>query len=228
MGWTPQVSLGVASKYFAKFVDAFCLRLYESLTLNDSPQPVDLIFVMAGRMERKCYGLELYRAGTAPIVALSVGRFEVSRMSMLDREVLDELKALRDRTPPAERHFFICIDRSGVHLEKAVLPRWSTYGEAVAFRRFWEVKKARSVMVVSTDVHLRRTALAFDEAFRGAPVEFRYCPLPSSFGFVQKSGWWTRRDDRRFVLRELVKLAGYRAIFLAPHWAIRRLMRLKN
>jgi hypothetical protein len=213
---------------FAKFTEAFCLRLYESLTLNDSPDTVDLIFVMAGRMERKVYGLELYRAGMAPQVTLSVGRFEISRMSMIEWEVLDELRALRDRTGPAERHFFIDIDSSGVRIEKAALPRWSTYGEAVAFRRFWEVKKAKSVMVVSTDVHLRRTALAFAEAFRGTPVQFRYCPVPPRFGFVQKSRWWTRRDDRRFVLRELVKLAGYRAIFLAPHWAILRIMRLKN
>jgi uncharacterized SAM-binding protein YcdF (DUF218 family) len=204
------------------------LRTYESLTLNDSPQPVDLIFVMAGRMERKRYGLERYRTGMAPRLTLSVGRFEVSRMSTLVLEAFDELIGLRDRTPPDERHFFIDIDNSGLRIEKSTLPGWSTYGEVVAFRRFWEARKARSVMVVSTDVHLRRTALAFAEVFRGVPVRFRYCPVPPRFGFVQKSGWWTRRDDRRFVLRELIKLAGYRVIMSTPAWAIRRLMRLKN
>jgi hypothetical protein len=187
-----------------------------------------MIFVMAGRMERKRYARELYRAGIAPRLLLSVGRFEVSRISSLDMSELDELRVLRDRTEPSERHFFIDIDRSGVHIDKAALPRWSTYGEAVAFRKFWETGKAKRVMVISTDVHLRRTALAFAEVFRGVSVELRYCPVPSSFGFVQKSRWWTRRDDRRFVLREFVKLAGYRVILLAPAWAIRRLMRLKN
>ncbi len=83
-------------------------------------------------------------------------------------------------------------------------------------------------MVVSTDVHLRRTALAFAEVFQNAPVRFYYCPVPSNYGFVKKSLWWTRPDDRQFVLREWVKLAGYRLILLAPAWAIRRLMRLKN
>lgn len=38
------------------------MRTYESLTLNDSPQPVDLIFVMAGRERKRC-GLERYRTG---------------------------------------------------------------------------------------------------------------------------------------------------------------------
>src|ERR1035438_7158796 len=60
--------------------DSACFRFYESLTRNDSVQPVDLIFVMAGRMERKHYGLELYRAGVAPQLVLSVGRFEVSKV----------------------------------------------------------------------------------------------------------------------------------------------------
>src|ERR1035441_3224688 len=64
-----------------------CLhRLYRCLTWNDSVEAVDLIFVMAGRMERKQYGLELYRAGIAPRLILSVGRFEVSKMSRLRSE----------------------------------------------------------------------------------------------------------------------------------------------
>ncbi len=214
----------MASGRLAKFAEAF----YDSLTLNDSPDPVDLIFVMAGRMERKRYGLELYRRGVAPRVTLSVGRFEVSKMSAIDPEVLSELIALRDQTRPEDRHFFIDVDQSGVRIEKAVLPRWSTYGEVVAFRKIWETKKPKSVMVVSTDVHLRRTALTFAKVFRGVPVQFRYCPVPTSFGFVQKSRWWTRSDDRRFVLRESIKLTGYRLILSAPAWAIRRLMRLKD
>lgn len=42
--------------------------LYESLTLSDPPTPADLIFVLAGKMERKQYGIELiglYPAGLA-------------------------------------------------------------------------------------------------------------------------------------------------------------------
>src|ERR1035438_4258492 len=80
--------------------DSACVWFYESLTRNDSVQPVDLIFVMAGRMERKHYGLELYRAGLAPRLVLSVGRFEVSKMSQLGLECVDQLKSLRDDTPP--------------------------------------------------------------------------------------------------------------------------------
>ena len=55
--------------------------LYERLTRNDDPAPADLIFVLAGKMERKRYGLELYRARSAKRLILSVGRFEVSKLS---------------------------------------------------------------------------------------------------------------------------------------------------
>ena len=86
---------------------ALLLRLYERLTLRDAPTPADLIFVMAGRMERKQYGLELYRAGLAPRLVLSVGRFEVSKMYKVDLEhtLVEELIALRNKTRPEQRHF---------------------------------------------------------------------------------------------------------------------------
>src|SRR5919109_622555 len=82
-------------------------KLYESLTRDDAVRPADLIYVMAGRMERKIYGLELYRAGISPKLVLSVGRFEVSKMRGLNVEGWDELRLLHQRTPPRERHFFL-------------------------------------------------------------------------------------------------------------------------
>ena len=115
------------------------VRFYESLTLEDEVRAADLIFVMAGRMERKQYGLDLFRAGVAPKLLLSVGRFEVRKMRKLDLEGLDELIRLREQTPPDERHFFIKVEPSGVRIEKARLPQWSTYGEALALRHHLEM-----------------------------------------------------------------------------------------
>jgi hypothetical protein len=203
------------------------LRLYESLTRNDAVQPVDLIFVMAGRMERKDYGLELFRAGFAPQLLLSVGRFEVSKMRILDPESDRALRALRDGTPPNERHFFVRIDGSGARIQKATLLRCSTYGEALSLRQWLKLEKAKKIMVISTDVHLRRVFSTFANVFRNVPIDFIFCPVPSRFGFLIKDGWWSRPDDRRFVIKETVKLAGYRMILSAPAWLTRRLMRLK-
>jgi uncharacterized SAM-binding protein YcdF (DUF218 family) len=204
------------------------LKLYDRLTRNDSPQPADMIFVMAGRMERKRYGLELYAAGLAPELVLSVGRFEVSRMHTLGVDGLDELVTLRNRTEPHERHFLVKLDASGVRVEKIKCPRWSTYGEALGLRQFLEQERPCKVIVVSTDVHLRRVVLTFAKVFRDAPFQFLYCSVPSRFGFLKRDEWWMRADDRWFVIKEAMKLAGYCAILSMPAWAIRRLMRLKD
>ena len=204
------------------------LRVYESLTRNDPAQPADLIFVLAGRMERKLYGLELYRAGVSPRLVLSVGRFEVSKMSRLGLEGADELIALREKTQPEERNFLVKMDSSGRRIERARLARCSTYGEALALRRLLETESTRTVMVISTDVHLRRVAMTFASVFHDATVDFRYCPVPSRYGFLAKDGWWIRPDDRRFVVKELLKLVGYKVILCTPVWARRRLMRLRD
>jgi hypothetical protein len=67
------------------------------------------------------------------------------------------------------------------------------------------------------EVHLRRVALTFSKIFRDVLVDFLYCPAPSRFGFLVKDGWWTHPDDRRFVVKEITKLAGYR-LRRTQHW----------
>jgi uncharacterized SAM-binding protein YcdF (DUF218 family) len=208
------------------WLDVARVSFYEILTRNDPVQPVDLILVLAGKMERKHYGLELYRSGVGPQLILSVGRFEVSKMLQLNLECIDELKSLRDQIPSGERHFFLTFDASSVRIEKAALPSWSTFGEALAFRRLWAREEWRRVMVISTDVHLRRVALTFGRVFRRMPVQFLYCPVPTRFRIMAKDNWWRQSDDRWFVISEMIKLVGYRTAFCAPDWASRRLMGL--
>ena len=160
---------------------------------------------------------------------LSVGRFEVSKMHKLELEsaVAEELTALRAKTQPDERHFFVKVDAFGVSIEKRALPRWSTYGEILALRQFLEAVNLRRVMIVSTDIHLRRVAFTCARVFRGTPIEFLYCPVPSRLESPRKDGWWTRPDDRRYVIKEAMKLIGYGVILFMPASASRRLMRLR-
>jgi len=216
--------------YAGSWWPARLLRLYETLTLSDAVTPVDLIYVMAGKMERKDYGLELYRAGLSPRLVLGVGRFEVSKMHRvaLEHALVKELVALRDKTPADQRHFLVKLYPAGASIEQRTLRRWSTYGEILDLKNWLQAKTARTVIVVSTDVHLRRVALTCTAVFRGAPIEFLYCPVPAGFSLLKKEGWWTRPGDRRFVIVEMMKLAGYRVILSLPAWASRRLMRLKN
>jgi hypothetical protein len=200
------------------------MALYESLTFTVAPGPVDLIFVMAGRMERKRYGLEVFRSGLAPTLVLSVGRFEVSKSKDLQLQGYEELVHLRDQTPPQERHFFITMTSSCTRVEQMKLPRWNTYGETVAFRDFLKNQNTRRVMIVSTDIHLRRVALTFSSVFRHSGLQFLYCAVPSGLSSVQKDHWWRRSADRRYVVTELIKLTGYRVILSFPARVAGRVM----
>jgi len=202
--------------------------LYTRLTLQDSPQPADLIFVLAGRMDRKGYGIELFRERLAPRLLLSVGRFEVSKMRTVDFAGTDELIGLRDRIPASERHFFCEMSAAGTRLATPKLPQWNTYGEIVALREFLKGDMPRSVIFVSTDVHLRRVALTFGRVFRGLDVAARYCPVPLSFGSLERHEWWRRREDRQYVLTETIKLAAYGAILRLPDRMVRPIMRLRH
>ena len=203
-------------------------KFYEALVREDDVRPADLVFVIAGRMERKHFGLKLFRAGVAPRLVLSIGRFEVSKMQNLPIDSLDELVRLRDKTPPDERHFFMILKNPpGNRIEQVPMARWNTYGEALAVRAYLEREPARNVIVVSSDIHLRRISLTFSQIFCRSDIRFRYCPVPPDQASVRKERWWARSDQRRFVVSEMLKLVGYRVIFWMPSWAVRRLMRLR-
>src|SRR5215469_4373168 len=59
------------------FISSFLEGLWDYLDVSDSPEPSDVIFVLAGRSERKIYGLQLFNQNLAPWLILSVGRYEV-------------------------------------------------------------------------------------------------------------------------------------------------------
>lgn len=200
---------------------------YDRLTRHDKPQAADLIFVFAGRTDRHRYGLELYRAGIAPRLLLSIGRFEVSKMRSLGLEQVEEIVAERNRIPPEERHFFYEMSSNGIRWEKPCLRRWSTYGEVLGLGCYLAKDLPRRIVLVSTDLHLRRIAVTMEKVFRGAPMGVLYCPVPSGLSSVDKKSWWSRPKNRAYVLAETIKLIGYQLILRTPDGMVRRLMRLK-
>jgi uncharacterized SAM-binding protein YcdF (DUF218 family) len=122
------------------------------------------------------------------------------------------------------------ISRSGTEIGLSNLKRWSTYGEALGLRDYLAAHPAKRVLVVSTDIHLRRTKLSIEHAISraGAGIEFRYCGVPQGESSVAREAWWSRHDDRRYVISETIKLAGYAAILSLPEFLVQRCMRLRR
>jgi hypothetical protein len=190
--------------------------IYDTLTRTDPVQPADLIIVMAARMDRKQYGIELYRRGIAPRLLLSVGRFEVSKMRTLGCEGIETLVALRDATPTDKRHFFLEFHERGTRVRRADLLKWNTFGEVLGLREVLNFQNVRTVNVISTGIHLRRVALTFSRTCTENGALVRFCPVPDTLSSVRRDSWWVRPADRGYVMSELFKLAAYTLILALP------------
>src|SRR6267142_306862 len=94
-------------------VSRLLARLFDFLSAADPPVPSDAIFVLAGRPERKRYGLDLFKRGLAPVLILSVGRFEWRRFPELGLPDDGGLTRLVEETYYRRRHFFVTVRAEG-------------------------------------------------------------------------------------------------------------------
>jgi hypothetical protein len=121
------------------------------------PCEADLIFVLAGGMHRKDFALELFRQGLAERILFSVGRFEIRRFSKMPLPVPLDLLKIAQELPPQQRHFFAYFRGQEVLAEHVPPGRFGTLTEIEALARWLRTNPGvRSVLVISSDTHLRR------------------------------------------------------------------------
>jgi hypothetical protein len=90
-------------------------RICDFLDIGKSPHIADCIFVLAGKQERKTYGIKMWRFGYAPELIISVDRFEWRKFKELNLESDGGLEELVEKTPPKKRHFLVRMDRQETH-----------------------------------------------------------------------------------------------------------------
>jgi len=135
-------------------------RLQSWLSVAEEPHASDLIFVFAGKMERKEYGLELLRQHVAPTALFSVGRFEIRRFSKMDLPVPLDLLQIAQPVPPPQRHYFVFFHDQYVAYELVQLKRFGTLSEVRALAQWLGAHpEIRSLLIVSSAYHLRRIRL---------------------------------------------------------------------
>ncbi|MGB8474713.1 MAG: hypothetical protein WCE61_11575 [Candidatus Acidiferrum sp.] len=182
------------------------LRLHTWLAPADAPESADLIFVLAGKMYRKEYALELFREGLAPGLLLSVGRFEIRRFSKMSLPVPLDLLKLAQGVPPPQRHYFVFFRGQEVRAEHVPPRTFGTLKEIDCLARCLAANpEIRSVLVVSTGTHLRRIRMCCRYLLASAKkLTFLAAPCPPSVP-EQELPPASGADD----LRELFKLAIY-------------------
>lgn len=82
-------------------------------TGEEPPRPADCIFVLAGRHERKVYGIDLLRRDLAPELILSAGRFEWRGFYALDLPGDSGLLKLVEANRRSEGTFWCGSQRMG-------------------------------------------------------------------------------------------------------------------
>ncbi|HXL22035.1 MAG TPA: hypothetical protein VOA78_06195 [Candidatus Dormibacteraeota bacterium] len=165
----------------------------------------DVVFVLAGEPQRKIHGLELYRAGYAPRILLSVGRFEIRRFAELDLPYPPgsapiDLLAARPISPRG-RHFFVTFSADEVSFEK-IAPGWlGTLREIRALAKWCKQRpEITSLIMVSSGYHLRRVRLCC-RALLPKAIRVTYAAVPGE----------AEVPAREFAL-ELLKLPFYGAV----------------
>jgi uncharacterized SAM-binding protein YcdF (DUF218 family) len=163
------------------------------------------VFVLAGEPHRKGYGLQLYRAGYAPRILLSVGRFEIRRFAELDLPYpagSEPINLLAARPASLrERHFFVAFTAQDVCFEKIPPGRLGTLREIRALAKWCKERpEIASLIIVSSGYHLRRVRLCW-RAFLPKAIRVTYAAVPGE----------AEVPAREFAL-ELLKLPFYGAV----------------
>ena len=183
---------------------SFLERVHRWLSVGEPARKCDAIFVLAGARARKAYALELYRQDYAPLIVLSVARFEIRRMPELslpypEGSVRIDLLAAAQSIPPAQRHFFVAFDAAGVHFEKTPVGPFGTLAEMQTLARWCERRpEIASLLVVSSGYHLRRVRMCC------------HALLPKKVRCVFVQTPEERRPPAALLALEAVKLAAYR------------------
>ncbi len=189
------------------FQDRLAQSVYDFLDVGKSPRPSDCIFVLAGRQERKTYGIRMWRFGYAPLLILSVSGYEWPKFGELDLESDGGLEALANQTSTKKKHFLVQLDRQETNCIPIQTGLLGMRSEARCLAEHLRNVSVRSLLVVSSPVHLRRVALAFRHAFRKTRTQLTFVAVPEKPLF--DSGVF-----RSEIYSELRKYLIYRLLFL--------------
>ncbi len=183
------------------------------LVVNQSPKPADAIVVLGGGpINRIARAVELFECGYAPILLVSGGSPYTDDRSQA-QEMLEE--AMRRGVP---RSRILLEQHSTTTLQNAEDTLATVLGHPF-----------HSLLVVSSNYHMRRVALLFGRVYRPYAIELTY--VAASDPWFQPDHWWSNDLSIRLTLSEYLKLA-YALVetlplaFLPPNgtkWHIRSL-----
>jgi len=177
-------------------------------------EPADAIFVFAGGQARKEEAAERWRDGGAPILVVSVARYEWRRYPLLGLPGVDSLNDALERVRPRERHFFVILEEEEASIRHVPPRRWGTRNEARALAALAQERGWRSILVITSAFHLPRVRRVVGRVLRDPDVVVAYATPSPGIDPHGPERWWRSRRGIRLVASEIVKRFVYR--FLRP------------
>jgi hypothetical protein len=191
----------------------FLEHVYDWLALSEPADSGAIIFALAGRQSRKQFALELFSRGLAPVLLLSVGRFEIRRFAQLRWPTPVDLLSIAAPLPAAQRHYFVSLESGQTTVARVERGKLGTLSEIRVLARWLQKRPAiNSLLMVSSAPHLRRVR-ACCRALLPVGIQVHYVAVPNEEP-LSRVNWWRDRHARRIVLREFPKLLGYRILLL--------------
>lgn len=201
---------GRGFRALAGWLEAVLDKVYAWLAVGQQACPADLIFVLAGLPERKRYGWQLFQCGLAPVLLLSVGRSEARFLRVRAGLPKDgDIVRLLPIRPDKGNHIFLWFEQGHVCPEVVRLPELNTFGEIAALGTVIRERSLHHVLILSSDVHLRRIRYVARKLLGSTPVQITYHGVPEAVSMYRRLRWWSRKQDNWLVMSEWSKLAGY-------------------
>ena len=189
------------------------LRLSASILIySDPPAASDAIVVLAGGEPGRAWeAADLYREKYAPVVAVT-----------FDLPSSDEIELRRHgiELGTGSENYVRVLRGLGVpdgqirRVEPAVE---DTFDELIRVREFASRQEWKSLILVTSNYHSRRTKLTAGYLF---PKTFQYRVVASRHGGLDRQNWWTKTSHIRIFVIEFEKLIAY-SFYIWPRKVLR-------
>jgi len=169
------------------------------LVIHDQLEPADLIYVLNGDPTvRPYHAAALFHQGLAPKIVIA--RTE------------DSIGVQFGAYPNVTDSNLIILKKLGVPETQLTELRWgtgvsTTFDEAIALRDYCQQHPVRKVIVVTSDLHSRRSRFVFRKVLSGMGIKVMLSPIADrKYG---ASNWWRLEDGVIGCQNEYIKLLYY-------------------
>lgn len=174
------------------------------LVFSQKPEKSDLIVVLLGPIpDRALQAYDLYKAGYAKkILFANEFQFGAEKLKPFSIE-LENTSSILKRT----------LIKLGTTEDDVVILKditASTQQEALAVSEYVQQhKEIRSILLVTSSYHSRRTFKIFTKALKRTGREIAVISSPSVYTDFNPNRWWNDRDSAKMVFLEYLKLMNY-------------------